>query len=133
MNFIVSSATTYQGKPPSFNVIYLDPDTMVPVDYEAYSLDLDHANAHDETIWSRKYDYRDYFHLQDLSPQSFYDHAHYQIQLNETAAIEYRRHRALDGPGGAGTYPCDDGCKTLFFCQTTANGYDDFKYCLGDP
>jgi hypothetical protein len=77
MNFIVSSATTYQGKPPSFNVIYLDPETMLPVDYEAYALDLDHANDHDETIWSRKNNYRDYFHLQDLSPQSFYDHAHY--------------------------------------------------------
>lgn len=68
MNFIVSSATTYQGKPPSFNVIYLDPDTLLPVDYESYALDLDHANDHDETIWFLKHNYRDLFNLNDLSP-----------------------------------------------------------------
>jgi len=68
MNFIVSSATTYQGKPPSFNVIYLDPDTMLPVEYESYALDLDHANEHDETIWSRKFNYRETYNLPDLSP-----------------------------------------------------------------
>jgi hypothetical protein len=44
MNFIIGSATTYQGKPPSFNVIYLDPDTMLPIDFETYAFDLDHAN-----------------------------------------------------------------------------------------
>jgi hypothetical protein len=86
MNFIVSSVTTYQGKPPSFNVIYLDP-TPTPcfqlttshtrVIRVAYALDLDHANEHDETIWERKFNYRETYNLKDLSPQSFYDHAHF--------------------------------------------------------
>ena len=78
MNYIVSSATTYQGKHPSFNVIYLDPDTMLPVDYESYYMDLTKANALPDTekpVWELKYNYRDYFNLEDLSPQSFYDHA----------------------------------------------------------
>lgn len=68
MNFIVGSATTYQGKAPSFNLIYLDPETMLPVEYESYMLDLDHANLHDETIWSRKFNYRETYNLKDLSP-----------------------------------------------------------------
>ena len=136
MNYIVSSATTYQGKHPSFNVIYLDPDTMLPVDYESYFMDLNKANSLPDTekpVWELKYNYRDYFNLKDLSPQSFYDHANQQIYYNTTAAIMYRRYRYIDGPGGAGDFPCDLGCMKQFFCQTTTVGHDEWAYCMGNP
>ena len=48
MSFIVGSMTSYNGKPPSFNVVYLDPDTMLPIDYEVYAFNLTHANQFDE-------------------------------------------------------------------------------------
>ena len=57
-NFIVGSATTFKGIAPSFSVIKLDPETMVPLDYETHVFDLDHANKFDEPIWNLKYDYR---------------------------------------------------------------------------
>lgn len=41
MNFIVGSATTYKGKPPSFDLLYLDPETMLPVDLEVWAFDLE--------------------------------------------------------------------------------------------
>jgi hypothetical protein len=44
MSFIVGSTTTFTGKNPSFNVIYLDPDTMLPIDYETYGFDIQQAN-----------------------------------------------------------------------------------------
>jgi hypothetical protein len=44
MNFIVVSVTSYSWKEPNFNVIHLDPETMLPLDYENYVFDLDHAN-----------------------------------------------------------------------------------------
>jgi len=47
MNFIVGSATTFGHKPPSFNVVYLHPDTLLPIEYETYRFDLDHANKFD--------------------------------------------------------------------------------------
>ena len=68
MNFIVGSGTSYNGKPPSFNVMYLDPDTMLPVDYEGHAFDLDHANKYDEPKWGKFYDHRDFYNLTDLSP-----------------------------------------------------------------
>ena len=37
---------------------------------------------------------------EDLSPASYMKHAQQQIYFNDTAAIEYRRHRFIDGPGG---------------------------------
>ena len=76
MNFIVGSATTYDRKPPSFNVIHLDPDLMIPIDYESWALDLDKANAEDKPSWYRKLDYRSEYNLRDLSPASFMEHSY---------------------------------------------------------
>lgn len=47
----VGSTTTYKGKNPSFNVVYLDPETMVPVDYETYSFDIREANIVGQPSW----------------------------------------------------------------------------------
>ena len=73
MNFVVGSVTTYKGKPPSFNVINVDPETLLPIDFETHTFDLDYANKFDFPIWSLKYNYRDHFNLNDLSPQSFFN------------------------------------------------------------
>jgi hypothetical protein len=47
VNFIVGSVTTYKGKPPSFNIIYVDPETLLPIDFETHTFDLDYANKFD--------------------------------------------------------------------------------------
>jgi hypothetical protein len=99
MSFIVGSTTTYTGKPPSFNYIYLDPDTLLPIDYETYAFDLEHANSHNEPVWDRVYNYRQTYNLQDLSPNSFQEYAR-TLYLNETASKEYRSHMWIGGPGG---------------------------------
>ena len=75
MNFIVGSTTTFIDKNPSFNVIYLDPDTMLPLDYETYAFDLMYSNQHDSPRWFKEFDYRQNFTLSDLSPNSFLDHS----------------------------------------------------------
>lgn len=74
-NFIIGSATTYRGKPPNFNVAYLDPDTMLPVQFETYAFDLDHANKYDEPKWDLYIDYTKEYDLEDMSPASFYEHS----------------------------------------------------------
>jgi hypothetical protein len=63
MNFIVGSGTTYHGKPPSFNVIYLDPELMIPLEYESWTFDLDKANSEDKPTWNRKLNYRETYNL----------------------------------------------------------------------
>ena len=55
MNFIVGSVTPYSSKEPNFNFIYLDPETMLPLDYENYVFELDHANEYDEPIWNMRF------------------------------------------------------------------------------
>lgn len=68
INFIASSATPYTDKPPSFDVVYLDPDTMRPVEYEIYAFDMDEANKNNVTKWSRYFDYKTGFNMTDLRP-----------------------------------------------------------------
>jgi hypothetical protein len=48
MNFIVGSVTSYGGKHPNFNVIYLDPETMLPLDYEIHYFNITTANKLDK-------------------------------------------------------------------------------------
>lgn len=73
INFIVSSATPYQAKPPSFDVLYLDPDTMRPVEYEIYAFDMEQANKNNETKWFKYFDYKTGYNMTDLRPQNFFD------------------------------------------------------------
>lgn len=98
-NFILGSATTYTGKPPSFNIAYLDPETLVPVDFETVAFDLDHANKYDEPRWNVVIDYRKDYNLPDLSPQSFMAHS-MKIYEDPEVAKQYRLNRYVGGPKG---------------------------------
>lgn len=95
MNFIVGSATSYQDKPPSFNVVYLHPENLLPVEYETWALDLDYTNQHDQPKWELKYNYKDTYDLPDLSPESFHKYALNMLD-NESLAIKFRNHRHID-------------------------------------
>lgn len=129
MNFIAGSATTYQGKPQSFNVMHLDPVTMLPVEFETYAFDLDHANKYDEPKWDLKYNYTQVYDMPDLSPKSFFAHSS-KIFFEEDAAKQYRNHRYIDGPGVDTTSECNIACRRIMYCQTVSNDYDEWQYCL---
>jgi hypothetical protein len=70
MNFIVGSVTTYQHKSPNFDILYLDPDTMLPVDMEVWTFDLEAANQNDTPQWNLYFNMRDEYNMTDLSPNS---------------------------------------------------------------
>jgi len=97
-NLIAGSVTTYQGKPPSFDVIYIDPVTMVPANVETHIFDLDHANTHDEPKWLVKYDWEKYYELNDFSPDSLLNVSN-QIYYDKEVCNKYRKHRKMEGPG----------------------------------
>mmetsp|Transcript_9580 Transcript_9580/g.16091 ORF Transcript_9580/g.16091 Transcript_9580/m.16091 type:complete len:239 (-) Transcript_9580:49-765(-) len=128
-SFIVGSTTTYQGKPPSFNVIHLDPDTLVPVDYETYAFDLEKANREDVPQWNRVYNYRELLGLKDLSPNSLYDYAT-QIYANETVALDFMKRRYVGGPGhGEDFTSCDHKCRLDNYCLVTSNDFEQWQFC----
>jgi hypothetical protein len=48
---------------------------MLPIDYESYALDLEKSNIEDRPIWYKKYDYREYYKFDNLSPNSFFNYS----------------------------------------------------------
>ena len=127
INFIVSSATPYENKKPSIDVLYLDPDTMRPVDYEIYALDLDLANEKDEIRWFKYFDYRKDYQMPDLRPKNFFDLALRVFNEPETCTTYYRN-RFIDGPGFNASATCD---RTGNFCQIVASEEEDKYFCQG--
>ena len=128
INFIIGSATTFTGKPPSFNVVNLDPVSMLPISFETYAFDLDHANKFDEPKWDLMYNYTETYGMKDLSPQSFYDLSK-SIYYDEEVAKAYRNHRYIDGPGVNKEAGCDFECRMIMYCQTVSNDYDEWQFC----
>ena len=129
MNFIVGSTTTYQGKPPSFNVVYLDPETMLPVDYETYAFDLELANSKDEVVWRKMYDYREAYGIDDLSPKSFLEFA-VRMYRSESETLEYKKRMWVGGPGsGDPAYGCDYKCRLQAYCWIVAGDYEQYQFC----
>ena len=129
MSFMVASATTYQNKPPSFSVMYLDKKTLLPVDYETYYFDLDRANSNLENKpeWKVHHSLRQTYNLKDLSPSSFLKYSA-KILSDEKAAIKYRSNRFIGHLGyETSKSKCDADCRLKYFCITTANSYDDWQ------
>jgi len=59
MNYIIGSTTpwsSHQVKKPTFVVMEMDPDTMIPVNMVTYSFDIKHANEFNEPKWDLDYD-----------------------------------------------------------------------------
>jgi hypothetical protein len=128
ISFIVGSGTTYKGKPPSFNFMTIDAETMLPINYETHAFDLDHANQFDEPKWDLKYNYTQTYGLPDLSPKSFHELSQ-RIYLEPEMAKMYRNHRYIDGPGVDKTADCDFTCTMTMYCQTVSNDYDEWQFC----
>lgn len=120
--------TTFQGKPPSFSVVEIDPDTMLPTEFLTYAFDLDHANQFDEPIWKLKYNYTSTYNLSDLSPSSMYGLSN-RIFYDEATAKTYKSHRFIDGPGNDPSDGCDFECRMIMYCQTVSSDYDEYQFC----
>lgn len=131
VNFIVGSATTFQGKNPSFNVLKMDSETLLPIDFETHNFELVHANKYDDPKWTVKFDYRTFFNLTDLSPRSFLEHAQH-MYFNSTMSAQYRDFRLVGGPSTWDPKPCDFKCRLENYCQVVAGDFDEYMYCARD-
>lgn len=127
VNFIAGSITTFIGKPPSFNVLYIDPELLIPVEYETYSFDLVKANQKGHSPeWQIMYNYTETFGMKDLSPLSFLNYAD-SILKDEMAAKKFRNHRFIDHTMTEDS--CDYKCRRWHYCQAVSNDYDDWMFC----
>ena len=67
------SVTTYDFQNPSFMVLDLDAEMMVPTNMHSYYIDVEEANESGSPDWTELHDYLDAYSMPDLSPSSFKD------------------------------------------------------------
>lgn len=89
------SVTTYGTMNPTFKVLDLDKELMVPTNMYSYYADLDKANESGQPTWEVLHDYIDEYEMPDLSPTSFRDLALRIFGDMEMAKkFRYNEHRA---------------------------------------
>lgn len=143
-NFIVGSVTTYKGVTPSFGIITLDPDTMLPLDFETQTFHLKHANQYNQPRWINFYNWRQDYQMIDLSPTSF-SQLSQRILLEESTCQQFRKHKVRGGPamhrpsvlgdymniakGNEDSF-CDYKERLNLYCQTVGTDFDEFQSCI---
>ena len=100
--------TTYIDKNPSFLVLEIDEEFMIPVSFKTYYLNITKANTENQATWELLIDYKDHYQMEDMSPQSFYQLAE-TIRVNETVAIEFGWNRFKKG--NFRKSQCDRNCR----------------------
>lgn len=67
------SVTTYGTLNPSFMVLDLDSELMVPTNKHTYYIDMNVTNKNGQPDWTELHDYIEEYSMLDLRPSSFKD------------------------------------------------------------
>lgn len=129
--------------------MYLDPETMLPVDLETYVFDLEAANKHDAPSWNLHIDVRKDYAMKDMSPASFSGLSQ-RIKTDKDVCTKYKANSRVGGRGakaaekcktaalyeleshllrGWNTCECTAGDQLYFGCQTASSDSDDLYKC----
>ena len=91
------SATTWNEgnlENPGYAVITIDSETLLPLNFQIYALDIKSANALNETAWELTTDYIQDYELTDISPDQLYKLAErMKIDGNLASLFEWDRTR----------------------------------------
>ena len=66
-------STSIGERNPSFTVLDIDVETLLPLNHRVYYLDISKANRDGFPTWQFLFSYLSTFGMSDLSPQSFHD------------------------------------------------------------
>ena len=77
LNQIGPSVTTETDENPAYALIDVDAETMLPVNFRIWAMDITEANETGEPVWRQVIDYvEDYGMTEGLSPDALYDFAY---------------------------------------------------------
>ena len=109
MNFITGSLTTFTNKDPSFSVMALDQDLLIPLTHQTYSLNLNKTNQNNTPVWTLLHDYASMYNLEDLSPDSF-NHFSQQVKSDVNLSLLYKWNKVKQTAHRKPT-TCDAKCR----------------------
>ncbi len=121
------SLTPNYNRNPTFSVVELDAEYMIPLNIKTYYLNLTQANDVDAAYWSPLQDIKKDYNLTDLSPQSIGQFAK-KIKENELLARTYKyfQDRHILSPA-----ECNEQCRLEVYCDITNTDYFNTQICKG--
>lgn len=111
LSLYTGSLTTYTNRNPSFSVVELDQEYMIPVSYKTYYLDIEKANTDNAANWAILHDLKQEYLLEDLSPDTIQTALAEVLLANETAALNYLWNKNKKTPAREPTGGCDSWCR----------------------
>jgi sphingomyelin phosphodiesterase len=129
---LAGSVTTFTGKNPSFRMMDVDKETMLPIRMHTYFLNMTRANFEGKPTWEHRYEFTEEYEMEDLSPSSIYEYTD-KIQHNPDLAVKYLKNRY--GQGGPGTVhtTCDYSCQWNLKCEIISANKELNAQCVGNP
>ena len=90
LSFMSGSTTTFTKKNPSFTVIDLDEQFMVPLNFKTYFFNITKASLNPSAPnWELLHDYLGYYNLSDLRPDNIYKGLALKVRDDEFVAKQY--------------------------------------------
>jgi len=83
--------TTWGGLNPSFCTYELDKETLLPVNRQTWSFDIESSNQLDQPDWNLYTDWTKDYSMTDLSPSSYLDLANRLVYDTKLASDFSRR------------------------------------------
>ena len=68
---ICGSVTTWTEGNPSYCVLELDSEYLLPVKRQTFAIDLTKSNSDAQIAWDYQIDWKEAFTMKDLSPSSY--------------------------------------------------------------
>ena len=127
-DIITGSLTTFRHSNPSFKIITLDQEFMIPVEMETKYINLTKANMHPDIKprFVSLYKTTEEYKIDDLRPSNI-DKFSKSLLVDEEIALNFtylKSRKAHNKPES-----CDFACRLNAYCNTQFNVYDDVMKC----
>ena len=132
VNFWTGSLTSSEGRNPSFRIVELDEETLLPLNIETYFFDI-RAAAINQSLdsWTFRHDVvAEYKAADDLRPSSMLRLSE-SLRDDETEALKYWTNYYSGGKGADSYTKCDKKCRKQAHCNTAFSTYVEKDKCRG--
>ena len=121
------SGTSHELENPAYAVIELDAETLLPLNYQIYSLDLEKANASNKAEWKLTVDYIKDYKMKDMSPDAMYKLAG-MIRVDPRVASLYKWNMSRNV--GKHEPSCDLDCRKELACMLRTSEVYETDDCM---
>lgn len=124
-SWVGGSVVSYQMLYPTFTVVELDKEEMIPLEIESYWFDIDESNKQNKPIWKHYHNFKQDYGLKDLSPAEML-RLTTEIRDSEETAIKYQNNRSR---GGAPVDTCNEACRLALYCDVSTTDVFETGNC----